>query len=121
MYLLNTQMQVDWVIEKTNKTVLLADLYFIITTPDNSVSYIPIGNLIPPSTSQQGLITQLFTPDTEGLWEINLVKGSAETYTELSKVMLYVFTNNLIVYPVTYYGDDAESLFTHRYQFGSSA
>ena len=102
MYLLNTQVKIDWVLPETDSILVQADFSLITTTPEESVSYVPIINFIAPTSRSEGLITHFFTPDTEGLWEINMVKGATETYTEINKVTFYVFSNITEVNPVDY-------------------
>lgn len=110
MYLIDTQVAVEWTLEKTSKTVLISDLSIITVTPLGGVSFVQIGNLIPPTTDTKGLINHLFTPDSEGLWEVTLVKGDPETYTELSRATFYVFANDVTVEPLGYSDGSLEIL-----------
>ena len=102
MYLLNTPTQIDWILEKTTKIVLLSDLFIITKNTEKDFSYAPIENLIAPTFATTGLVTHLFTPDAEGLWELILVKGSSTAYVELDKVEMQVFSNITEIKPLTY-------------------
>jgi len=102
MYLLNTQATIDWVLGTTDSTIVTGDINITITNPDGDFSFIPNQSFQAPTETEQGLVTHLITPNLEGLWEITLVKGPAETYTPLSKVMLYVFDKETEAYPISY-------------------
>ena len=108
MYLLNTPAVVEWTLGKTPNTVLITELLTITVKPDGSTAFAQVQNLIAPTETTQGEITHTFTPDTEGLWEITLVKGTADTYTTLSKAIMYVFDNDTIVEPVDYNPDSLD-------------
>ena len=102
MYLLNATTNIEWVLDKTSSVIVQTDLAVVTNTPSDEFSYVLSNNLIAPDENTQGLVTYSFIPNEEGLWEIELVKGSAETYTTLSKAMFYVFTNDLEVEPLSY-------------------
>lgn len=102
MYLLNTQATVDWILATTLNTVVSADINIIIVNPNGDFSFIANQSFLAPTDIEPGLVTHLLTPDTEGLWEITLVKGPAETYTPLSKATLYVFDTETVVNPLSY-------------------
>lgn len=105
MYLLNATGTVLWTLGKTPNVILLSDLSIITVKPDGSTSIVPATNLIAPTVDTQGTVYHLVTPDVEGLWEITLVKGPAETYTPLSKARMYVFDKDTTVEPLGYNPD----------------
>jgi len=102
MYLLGTQVEIKWILNKTPNIILLSDLSIITVQPDGSTNFIPAVNFVEPSSTEKGLVTHFITPDATGLWNVTLVKGDAETYVPLSKTVLYVFDNVTIVTPLSY-------------------
>jgi len=101
MYLLNAQSTIEWTLDKTSNVVLLADLAIVTVEPDGTTTFAAVDNLIAPTSDADGLVTYAVIPDTEGLWDITLVKGNAETYVTLSQALLQVFDNDTIVEAVS--------------------
>lgn len=103
MYLLNAEKEIDWVLGLTTNIVLLSDLDLLFIDPLGAASYVvaPIAadRFTAPTEFVEGAASYLFTPDIEGLWKIRLVKGTADNYTVLSKVEMYVFDNTTVVNP----------------------
>jgi len=99
MYLLNTITEIEWTLDKTPNPITLLELATVTMNPNGDTELIQAQNLIEPTESSQGLTTHVITPDMEGLWEITLVKGSAGTYTELSKATMFVFAADTVVNP----------------------
>ena len=100
MYLLNTQTQIEWVLDKTPNVILLSDLYTRTIDPDGNIVFAQAQSLVAPTATEQGLVTHNITPDAEGVWSITLVKGTPTSYTELDKVVMSVRNNDTIVQPV---------------------
>ena len=100
MYLLNSPNNLEWTLDVTDAVLLSTDFLVIIEQPDGTTDFYPVDTFIAPTSSTQGLITQTVTPNVEGIWEATLVKGPSETYIPLSKMILSVFNNELIVDPV---------------------
>jgi hypothetical protein len=102
MYLLNTQAEISWVLGVTPNTILLSDLSIITVKPNGSTNFASVVTYVAPTSTIEGLVTHLLTPDVEGLWDITLIKGPVDTYTKLSTAMLYVFDNVTDVEPRSY-------------------
>ena len=100
MYLLNTITEIEWTLDKTPNTITISELSTITVKPNGDTEFTQVQNLVEPTITSQGLILHSITPDVVGLWEITLVKGDAETYTELSKTNMYVFENDTVVEPL---------------------
>lgn len=101
MYLLGTQTKIEWVLDITPNTILITELFVITVQPNGSTDIVQVSNLIAPTSTEQGLVSNLITPDSIGLWELSLVKGTVDDYVTLSTTMLYVFDNDTVVNSVT--------------------
>lgn len=103
MYLLGSEVTLDWVLSETPLTVLLSDLDLVIIDPEGTSTYldapIDISLFIPPTVTTVGSVSYLFTPNKEGLYKIRLVKGTADSYTVLSKMEMYILDNTTVVSP----------------------
>jgi len=99
MYLVSTQTSINWVLGKTNNPVVIGDFFIATVKPTGDFSLIAVTNLLPPTQESEGQIDTQVTPDTEGLWEIALVKGTETSYILLSKVSLFVFSADTEVVP----------------------
>lgn len=81
MFLVNTQLTVNWKLRATIYDIPLTDLDIIIKPPQgegNTVytnSAIAAEDYIQPTTTTDGFVTYRFTPDSKGLWEVTLTNG----------------------------------------------
>lgn len=95
MYLLGKEVTIEWEILATDNPPALGDLDFITISPVGLKTYteapVDSEDYLPPTSTENGLITQKFTPESEGLWRIHLVTGTEDDYQILSKVEMQVF------------------------------
>ena len=97
MYLLNAQQTAEWVLERTTKVLLSTDFGIIEEQPDGTTEYKQTFTFLAPTVASEGSIKYDFTPSSEGLWELRLVKGTVNNYTEISTLDFYIQTNNTTV------------------------
>ncbi len=88
MYLLNTQLQMNWILRNSMIDVPLASLDIRIRPPKDSgrdvvytSSAIEADNFQAPTGDTYGWATYFFTPDLEGLWELVLTDGDEDSNT----------------------------------------
>lgn len=107
MYLLGKATTIEWEILATVSPPALEDLDLLIIDPNGSTSYTPSAidpvDYTPPTDTVNGTVKYVITPSLEGFWRIRLVTGTANQYSILSKVEMYVFDNTTVTSP---YSDD---------------
>lgn len=89
MYIVDTNIVVNWILPATDSPLGLADLDIYITPPGGEVVYIngaiTGNNYIAPTVDTHGTVSYVLTPDILGLWKIVLASGENEEkvlYTE---------------------------------------
>jgi hypothetical protein len=107
VYLLGNATTIEWEILATVSPPVLGDLDLLIIDPNGSTSYtdgaITAEDYTPPTATTNGVVKYVITPSLEGFWRIRLVSGTANQYSILSKVEMYVFDNTTVTSP---YSDD---------------
>ncbi len=107
MYLLGNATTIEWEILATVSPPVLGDLDLLIIDPNGSTSYtdgaIAAEDYTPPTDTTNGVVKYVITPSLEGFWRVRLVSGTANQYSILSKVEMYVFDNTTVTSP---YSDD---------------
>lgn len=100
MYLINTEITVNWYLYTANDPPLLADLDIHIVEPDGVSQYIDNAILAPdytPSTSTtRGVAVYRFTPDKLGLWTITLSEGTGSQNQKFTTYEIVVSTNDIL-------------------------
>lgn len=88
MYLVNTQLQMNWILRNSLIDIPRESFDVRIRPPKDSgrdVVYtndaIAVENFTAPTEDTNGWATYLFTPDIEGLWELVLTDGDENTNT----------------------------------------
>lgn len=106
MYLLNAPTEIVWTLGATASPPLRTDLDLAIIDPSGTVTYvssaIESGNYLAPTASLTGYASYMATPTMEGLWKIQLVKGTEDSYVILDKVEMSVFDNTQEAAPMKY-------------------
>ena len=86
MYLINTQLTLNWYLLTGANPPALADLDIHVTAPDMTSTYydaaIASADYTQSTSTTKGLVVWRFTPDQEGLWKVTLTNGSSGTNTE---------------------------------------
>ena len=75
MYLLNTELEINWTLYSDVAYPTLKDFSVLQHSPNSVISIpnaITIGDYIPPTINTLGYVTYRFTPTTTGLWKIAL-------------------------------------------------
>lgn len=79
MYLINTELTVNWYLLTGVSPPALATLDIRIVPPNGEAGYLPgvilADDYIPSTVDTKGLVTYRFTPDQLGLWTIGLSVG----------------------------------------------
>lgn len=95
MYLLDTEVTINWELLPYTTAPALADLHLVIIDPNNISKFLesPIGSedYTPPTETTNGQVFYRITPDIPGLWKTGLVIGSPDNYLLLSEVDMFVF------------------------------
>jgi len=94
MYLINTELTVNFYLLTGAAPPALAELDIRIIPPDGASEYIPnaidIADYVESTVSTKGLVTYKFTPDQLGLWKVGLSRGTSSVNTEY-------YTHNIVV------------------------
>lgn len=74
MYLVNTELNINWTLYSEVAPPTLEDLSVIQHDPNNNISneVIQLGDYIPCCIRKLGYVTYKFTPTTIGLWQVEL-------------------------------------------------
>lgn len=82
MFLLNTEIQVNWLLPATATGPVFSDYDVIVKKPDGSSQYFESGILeadfIAPTVETTGGATYRVTPDQVGVWVVILTKGVSD-------------------------------------------
>jgi len=99
MYLLNTDITVNWVLNVTSDTILLSDLDIKIEQPSGLSDYIPNAitaeNYVQPTENSKGSVSYTFTASILGLWIITLTNGTEAINTIYSSSKLFISKNDI--------------------------
>jgi hypothetical protein len=89
MFLLNTQLEVNWLLPATSQVYAYTDFDVIVVAPNGDGTYndaaILEEDFIAPTVSTVGAVTYKFIPDATGVWKVILTLGDApdsELYNE---------------------------------------
>jgi len=100
MYLLDTDLTVNWVFGAIPGEILLADLDVQITSPDNTVTYIDSAILaedfLAPTDTSDGYASYTFTADATGLWLITLTTGTGAANDIYMETQIFVTINDTL-------------------------
>ena len=98
MYLVNTELEVNWYILTGAAPPLLEDLDVTVVDPDGISVYtdssILVDDYIPSTETTKGMVTFRFTPNKTGLWKVKLSEGTSGNYTEYYTHDIVVSTND---------------------------
>lgn len=102
MYLINTEITVNWVIPMTQLPKPVTDFDISIKDPDGLTTYteaaIAPENYIVPTESTTGAISYPFTPNKLGLWIVTLSVGVEGDYEINYEYPLRISQNDTHVY-----------------------
>ena len=102
MFILNTEIQVNWLLPASNDIKLFSDFDVIVRKPDGSSTYnesaIAETDYIPPSVNSAGGVTYRLTPDTKGVWLVVLTIGTAGDADIYYEYYLQVHQNDTHIY-----------------------
>jgi hypothetical protein len=100
MYLLDTDLTVNWVFGAQDDVIALADLDVQIAAPDNTVVYenaaIDAEDFLAPTSTADGFASYTFTADQLGLWNITLTNGTGALNQIYMERKIFVSTNNIL-------------------------
>lgn len=86
MYLINTELTVNWYLLTGSNPPALSELDIRIVPPIGNAIYlssaIAAEDYIPSTATTKGLVTYKFTPDELGLWTIGLSNGISSNNTD---------------------------------------
>jgi hypothetical protein len=81
MFLLNTELEVNWLIPATSQVYNYTDFDVIVINPNGDGQYIDaaieLEDFIAPTVSTTGGVTYKFTPNMTGVWKVILTLGNA--------------------------------------------
>ena len=101
MFIVNTEIMVNWLISHTNTEVDRTEYDIGITKPSGEYEFnssaIEEDGFIAPTDVSLGAASYKFTPDTEGVWIVTLLKGEPENYEVRSRYYLKVSTPDINV------------------------
>jgi len=99
MYLINTELTVNWYLLTGDSPPALAALDIRIVPPNGEASYVSGGILADDYTEStadtKGLVVYRFTPDELGLWTIGLSEGISSDNTDFYTHSIMVSTNDI--------------------------
>ena len=97
MYLIDTQITINWEIMPYAESPELSALDLVITKPDGTSEYLSspilVDDYIPTTATTNGLVAYRVTPDFPGLWKVSLVIGDNNNHQILSQVDMFVFSS----------------------------
>ena len=100
MYLINTDLTVNWVFASQADVITRTDLDIQITDPDGNVTYtdsaIAAEDFLAPTVSSDGYAAYTFTADVLGLWSIVLTNGTGVANTVYKETKIYVDKNDIL-------------------------
>ena len=101
MYLVNTELTVNWILSATEKVLVLPDMRVLIQAADKSTSDISgtlvAENFLAPTSTTDGFLEAFFTPDETGLWVAVLVEKNTIVNPVYSEVKIFVTINDTII------------------------
>ncbi len=99
MYLINTEITINWEIPATTFVYTLDSWDIIVKKPDGSQEYfdaaILIADYLAPTTTTNGYVSYRVTPDTLGLWQIALTSGLGSLHYYYYEYKLQIAVNDL--------------------------
>ncbi len=102
MFLLNTEIEVNWLFPATTVTYLYSDFDVIVKKPDGSSSYTDAAILeadyIAPTIDTVGGITYRLTPDQKGVWVVILTLGAADDSELYNEYFLRISESDTHIY-----------------------
>jgi len=106
MFLLNAETEIVWELGPTATPPVVTDLDLSIIDPSGASTYtdsaIEAGRFLAPTDTLPGYASYLFTPTAEGMWKIQLTKGTSASFVILDKVEMHVFDNTRVSNPLKY-------------------
>ena len=102
MFVIDTEITVNYLMANTTAATLYTDYDIRIVKPDGDSTFYESAileeNFIAPTTSTTGAISYPFTPDTEGVWIVTLLKGTAPNFEIFNEYFLRVSSPDIHVH-----------------------
>jgi hypothetical protein len=94
MYVLNTEITVNFIIAPEDPVLENTDFAIIRRAPDGTTTFTKPGltTFVTATETVQGSGTYVHTPDQLGRWKYQLVTGTAAAYDVVSNLFLFVVT-----------------------------
>jgi hypothetical protein len=103
MHLLNAETDVSWELLATDNPPVLDYFSVVVLRPSGVKEFITspfsAADYVAPTETVVGTLAWKITPTQEGMWKIRLVTGTADDYTVISRVEMFVFDNTTMTIP----------------------
>lgn len=102
MFVINTEITINYLLPHTTGTHLYTDFDMRIVQPNGVSTFyasaIQEENFIAPSPSTTGAVSYKFTPSIKGVWKVVLSKGSAPNFEVYNEYPIRVSSPDIHVY-----------------------
>lgn len=101
MYLINSELTVNWILSADLGTIALADLDVILKASRGNSTYSNNGILaedfLSPDLNNNGYASYKFTPNLKGLWLVALTDGTESEHTFYYEHKIVVTQNDTVI------------------------